>query len=173
MLAEQAAVEHRGNDLLAVCLLDAQFELPIVEQQAIAARDRARQRRIRGRDAVDRSGKVTGANPECRTDGERNSRAALERARADLRAAQVLQNRHDPAGALCRGADAGDDLGMALVGAVREVETKDVDSGLDQVLECLDGIAGRPDRGNDLRVSHAKELTIPAVVRPTTSGVMQ
>ena len=51
-----------------------------------------------------------------------------------------------------------DDGGVAVVGAVREVETKDVDAGRDQLAN--DGVAGRcrSQRRDDLRPAHADKV---------------
>ena len=43
---------------------------------------------------------------------------------------------------------------VRLVGAVREVETKDVGAGGDQRIQRRVGIAGRADGGDDLRMTH-------------------
>ena len=104
---------------------------------------------------------------------ELDGAAALERAGADLRAAQVLQDGHDRAPSRSAAARMRRTTArVRLVRAVREVEAEDVDAGGDEVVELRRRCHRRADRGDDLRVSHAKELTIPAVDRPTTSGVM-
>ena len=71
--------------------------------------------------------------------------AARDRTGPDLRAAEILQDRHVPPGAPRRLADRAVDLRVRLVGAVREVQPEDVDAGGEQGLEDVRRLRGRPD----------------------------
>ena len=73
-----------------------------------------------------------------------------EKAGSDLGAAEVLQQRDAAAGLSRQRPDAGHDLGVRVVGPVREVQAEDVHAGRDQIAQP--GFAGRcgPDRGDDL-----------------------
>ena len=81
----------------------------------------------------------------------------LRAAGADLRAAQILQDRDlrvpRPPRPRGRGANVG---AWRLVRAVREVQTEDVDAGGDERVEHRVVVAGRSDRGDDLRVPHVE-----------------
>ena len=87
--------------------------------------------------------------------------AVLHLAGPDLRAGEVLEERH-------RAVEAGrdvpgraDDLEVLLLGAVGEVQPEDVHAGADQALELLGAARGRPDGGDDLRSAHG----VPSIGR--------
>src|SRR5262249_2879873 len=80
--------------------------------------------------------------------------AGAKRAEPDLRALEVLQSRYGPAPARLALADARDDLGVLLVGAVRKVEAGDVQPSRHQAIELGNAAARRTDRANDLGPAH-------------------
>src|SRR5207249_8061929 len=80
--------------------------------------------------------------------------AAFDRADANLRPAEILEDRDRAAGALRGGADARIGRRVRLLRAVREVEPEDVGTGGDQRVEHAVGVARGPDGGDDLRVPH-------------------
>ena len=82
---------------------------------------------------------------------------------ADLRSLQVLENADGATGLLRHAPDGGDDLRMLLVGAVREIQTCDVQAGGHQPLQCLLVPAGGTDRGDDLGSAHTVLLYRAAV----------
>src|SRR4029079_15879422 len=60
------------------------------------------------------------------------------------------------------GAHAAEGLALGLLGAVREVQSKDVGAGRNQRVEHLVGSARRTDGGDDLGVAHL-DLEYPAM----------
>ena len=87
---------------------------------------------------------------------QRHGTAATQLADADLRAAQVLEQGDDAPGVVGDATHFLDHRCMAVVGAVREIEAKDVDARCDQLANA--GIAGRrrSEGRDDLRPSHKK-----------------
>ncbi len=83
-----------------------------------------------------------------------NRLVADERAGANLRPAQILQNCHLPSGTLCRQPDASERCHVRLVGPVRKIEPDDVGPRRNQRIKYLVGITRRPDGGYDFRVAH-------------------
>src|SRR5262249_22062792 len=65
--------------------------------------------------------------------------------------AQVLENPHMCSGLTAQLADVSKDRRVLLVGAVREVEPKDIDAGVDQLAQDRGRARRRADRGDDLR----------------------
>ena len=76
-----------------------QLDLPVVEQQAIARARPARQLAVGREHAAGPADAVADRDRSARRPSAAESRAAFEPAGADLRAAQVLQDGHVPAGA--------------------------------------------------------------------------
>ena len=73
----------------------------------------------------------------------------LQRARADFRALQVLENADGASFALGGAAQAKDVLGMIFVSAVRKVEARNVHAEAKQVAHGGFGIAGGADGADD------------------------
>ena len=90
--------------------------------------------------------------PVAGLDGERPP--ALELAGANLRPAEILENRHLAARALGRRPHPRERRAMRLVRAVREIQTEDVGAGGDERVEDGVGVARRADGRDDLGVSH-------------------
>ena len=82
------------------------------------------------------------------------ARRAGERAGADLRALQVLQEGQRLAPLPGGRAQAVDARGVLVQRAVGEVQPGDVHPGVQQGGEHVRGVAGRPDGGDDLRFPH-------------------
>ena len=97
--------------------------------------------------------------------------AALERAGADLRAAEILKDRDLAVRARRRGADAAERRRVRVVRAVREIQAEDVGAGGDERVEHRVGIAGRTDRGDDLRVPHVQICQLWVKSSPIPSSV--
>src|SRR4030095_7947136 len=86
----------------------------------------------------------------------------------DFRAAQVLEQSDDAPGLFGGAPHSLDDFGVAVVGAVREIEAKDTGARRDQLANA--GIAGRrrPQCGDDLRPAHVDKVRY---FRGSTAGV--
>ena len=112
----------------------------------------------------------TPSSPQANTTwspGLRSTWSSAQRADAQLRAGQVLEDRDRPADAAGGVAHALRGLGVLLGGAVREVQPRDVHARRDHPLERLGIPRGGADRGDDLRVA-----TPPAerTHRPSPTG---
>ena len=160
VLAELAAVDHARVDLVRRRRLDLELHLAVVQQQAIALLHLERQLAIGRRHAAGLADLVADGDDQRVAFLERNRLAAFQPAGADLRAAQVLQNRHVAVGAPGGGANAIEHAGVIRLRAMREVQAHDVDAGRDQRVE--DGRIGRcrSDGRNDLRVPHPPKLML-------------
>ena len=80
---------------------------------------------------------------------------------ADLRAGQVGEDGDRPAGLGGHRAHPRQPAEVLLERAVAEVESDDVDAGVDQAAEDIGAVAGRPERGHDLRAAAHICLSIP------------
>src|SRR5215510_16498686 len=111
---------------------------------------------MRDRRALDGADDLAGAEREgpARLEVDARAAAGTERPEADLRPLQVLEDRDRPAPAGLAVADAADDLGVLVVGAVREVEPRHVEPGRHEAVELLGAAARRTDRADDLGPSH-------------------
>ena len=105
VLAELAAVDHARANLRRRRRLDLELDLAVVEQQAIALRHLERQLAVGRRDAARPADLVADRDHERLALLQRDRLAAFEPAGADLRAAQVLQDRDVPVGARGGGAN--------------------------------------------------------------------
>ena len=83
-----------------------------------------------------------------------------QRADAQLRPGQVLQDRDRAPGAAGGVAHAADRLGVLLERAVRVVQPRDVHARLDHAHERLRLARGGADRGDDLRAAHARKVAV-------------
>ena len=160
---QRPADHDRRLDLLAVHGHDAQLEVAVVEQDAVARLDVARQRVVGGRDApgVALDGLVGGDDDAAARD-QLDRPAARELARADLGPAQVLQDGDRPLLPLRDLAHRLQDRQVVGVLAVREVEPDDVGAGVDQALEDGGLARGGADGGNDLGAPHVGASMSPA-----------
>jgi hypothetical protein len=148
-------VDDLAADGLLLRAHHAQLEVAVVEEDPVSALHVAGQRLVGGRDAVGRSldGLVR---------GDREPRAVLEldalrvahAAGADLRPREVLEEGDRLVLALGDRACGLDDLEVAGMVAVREVQAKDVDAGVDQPLERRRVARRGADRGHDLGAAH-------------------
>ena len=104
VLAEHAALRHRRLDLDAVAALDPQLDDAVREQQRVARMDTPREPVEARRHASRAADEVAGGDDQPIADVECERRAVLQPPGADLRTAEVLQNRDLPTGPLRRGA---------------------------------------------------------------------
>ena len=84
-----------------------------------------------------------------------------EGAEPDLGPLQVLKDRDGAAEARLGPADSPDHLGVLGVGAVREIEPGDVHARRHEAIEHLHAGGGRPDRADDLRMTHCPVFSSP------------
>ena len=154
VLAEHAAVHHPGADLLGIAVEDLQLDSPVVEQKRVARLHQRRQVFVAGGDASGSAEEVADGNHQVVAGGQRDRRVVAQQPGADLRAAEVLQQRHAAAGLGRQRTDARHHLAVRVVGSVREVEAEDVDAGGDQIAQRRFAARRRADRRDDLRASH-------------------
>ncbi|CAM2186194.1 hypothetical protein PSAC2689_60296 [Paraburkholderia sacchari] len=89
---------------------------------------------------------------ETRAHGEfRKTR--LERAEAQLRSLEIEQNADRAAIFLFKAADFRMTLGMIVVRAVAEIQSEDIDAGLEKRTDNLRVRTGRPERGDNLCIT--------------------
>ena len=162
MLPERTAVHDGCQDLVTGDGRDLQFDAAIVEQEAIASADLVHELCIGRRDTTGAADKVAGGDPKLFALVELDGLPAREPTRADLRSGQILEY-CDLSLGRCRGAaNLLDRSSVLFAGAVRKVEAKDIDAGRDELAKRHVAIARRADGGDDLGVSHRKQLTITA-----------
>src|SRR5688572_6962516 len=158
VLAKRPAFDDNGLDLVACDLRRAQLDLAVVQQQGIADVDPFRQVRVGCRDARRVAGELAYDDRQGLAILQRDRAATAQFARPDFRSAQVLEQRDDAPGVFGGAPHSLDDFGVAVVGAVREIEAKDIDARCDQLANA--GIAGRrrSQRGDDLRPAHVDKV---------------
>ena len=83
-----------------------------------------------------------------------------QRADPQLRAGQVLQDRHRAPGTAGGVAHAVDGLGVLVERPVRVVQPRDVHPRLDHLQQGLGLARGGADRGDDLCAAHARKVSI-------------
>src|SRR5207245_11177586 len=84
--------------------------------------------------------------------------APFERTGADLRSAEILQHGDHAPGALRGRANPLERGGVAVVRAVREVQSKDVGAGGDERVDHRVAVARGTDGGDDLRMTSGRLL---------------
>src|SRR5208283_91730 len=137
------------RDLVSQDRLDAQSDQPVVEQQYCSRSDVARQRLVVEPDALRIAEIAVGVEDEGLSDAERYL-AVRKLADADLGPLQVGHDRDLSAERLRRPAH---ELGALLVigrGAVRKVESDDVDTRGQHAGQYVLGTARGSDGGDDL-----------------------
>ena len=149
VLADVSAFDDGRLNLHAVGRVDAQFDAPVGQQQPVAGPHALREAVERGEQPAGPADAVAGGDGHDLAGRERDRPAALQAAGADLRAAQILENRDLAAGAAGRRPHARECRGLRLVSAVREVQAEDVGAGGDQRIERGLGVAAGPDGGDD------------------------
>src|SRR5258705_1787860 len=159
VVADPPADRHATAHLVRRRRLDLELDHPVVHPDLVAG---AQIPQILG--MVDRR-PLDGADDRMRAQREgpaglevdAAAAAGPERPQPDLRALQILKDRDRPAPARLAVADAPYDVGVLLVGPVREVEPRDVEARRHQAIE-LGGVAARgTDRADDLGPPHRQE----------------
>ena len=150
---------------------DAQLDRAVRQQQV----DRRGARRARGRRTSSRCARPCRESRRWRCAARRpavsmNRTAAFDRAGADLRSAEILQNRDLAFGALRGRADACERRRVRLVRAVRKIEADDVGAGGNERVEHGVGVRRRTDRRDDLGLTHVESISLWARLFPTPSS---
>ncbi len=160
MLPELAAVNHARVDLLRCRRLDFELHLPVVEKEVIALFHLQRQLAVRRRHPPRLADLVADGDDQRVAFPEGNRFAAFQPASADLGTAQILQDGDVTIGAPGGGANAIECSGVIGLGAVREIQAHDVNTGRDQRVEDRRIGRCRANGRNDLRVSHPAKLML-------------
>jgi hypothetical protein len=158
VLTEWAAVDHHGAKLRRRALLDAQLQPSIVQQQAVAAADGARQVLVRRRHPSFPAFEITHADEQLVAGVKIDGFSSHERPRANLRTAQVLQNRDASLRLACRLPNTLHERAVAVARSVREVQAEDIDAGRDELAKRRVTAARGPERRHDLRMPHVLSL---------------
>ena len=122
----------------------------VTQDHPVAGLQVDEQRGVVHRDALDGGGPLGGGEHQPGA-AHQHPTAIGELTRAHLRAGQIGQHRHHLAGAFGGGSHGLEALDVRLQRAVAEVEPHHVDAGEQEVVEHLRRLAGRPQRGDDLR----------------------
>ena len=128
---------------------DPQFHRPVGQEDRVAGADVVGEGGVARRQPLRGSGRFGDADHQAGAAGQHGG-AAGEPADPQLRALEVGQDAHGPAGGVGRGAHLGVGVGVSLLVAVGEVEPGDVHPGRDQGGDALGSEAGRPDGADDL-----------------------
>jgi hypothetical protein len=158
VLAEDATIHDRRSQLMRIDVVNPQLDPAVVEQQRAASRHRFRQIRICRRDSARLSGLVANHDPKPVAAGQSDRLAVRERAGANLRSAQILQQRHDPAGVVRGLANARHHLAVTVARAVRKIETEDVDVSRQQCFDHRGAVRRGAKRRDDLCPAHQLRL---------------
>ena len=144
----------------------AQAHRPVGEVDRLAGLERRRRARASSRSSAPRSRPACPSTSVVKVTAvaaAQHRLVAVERADAHLRAREILEDRDRPPGAARRLAHQARGLGVLVVGAVAEVQPRDVHAGLDQPGEDLGVPRGGADRRDDLRAAfHGHVVTVPS-----------
>ena len=157
VVADRAADDDLGVDVVAVDLGDAQPDLAVVDQDLVAGRHVTRQAGVRRPAHLGRALDVARGDRE-RGAGLEHDRAVGERLEPDLGALEVREDRHAVTRLVGREADVAVGRLVVGVGPVAHVEPGDVHAGLDQLTDGLQAAGRRTQRAHDLRLGHAATL---------------
>lgn len=154
MVGDQAAFDDDAVDAGALDVGDLEGDPAVVDEDALAARDVGGEALVGGAadlavalDAVlDGDGELVAAFKEYRTFGE-----AVE---PDLRALEVDEDADAAAGLVGGLADAAVAFFVLQLGAVAEVESGDVHTGVDQGLDLVVRVGGGPEGADDFCSAH-------------------
>lgn len=168
MLAEQTAIDDCRDNLVALNGIDAQLDVPVIQQQRVACGNHFRQvvgrrhaslpRQSRRRRRTWLTGKIAD------NDGQRVAWTQIDRpvilqlAGPNLRTAEVLHQRDAPSRPIGRGANALNGGPVRLVRTVRKIQTEDVGPGLDQLTNGFIAVARRTNGRNNLCMSQLKKV---------------
>ena len=148
-----------GNDVGLGDLDDADRDVTVVDQQAVA------RSAVTGQALKSRTDEFLGAGNVAGRDGEGVTDlqflgAILERLKTDLGALEVDENRDRSAGRRRRLPHARNDGRVFLSLSMRPVDTRDIHAGVHQCLELLRGFSGRSNSADNLSSTHRYEFTV-------------
>jgi hypothetical protein len=135
VLTERAAILNAGHDLGCRRGEHPELQVAVVEQHRIARLDHAWELVERGREEAWLAREVTDPDAPLLPRAERQRLAVLERAGANLRTAEILQDGNGPSHAFRRCPQPANHVAVVLVRAVRKVEAEDIDSRGQKPLE--------------------------------------
>ena len=150
MLAEFAAVDDGGDDIVSACAHDAQLEQAVGKKNAVALADLIRQTGVGGADALGRAFHILGCNKKALARNKSDWPAFQESAGADFGPRHVGKDCRGPLEARGSGADGFDGAGVLLLGAVGEIQPRDVHACLEEAVDHLGAAAGGTEGTNDL-----------------------
>ena len=149
VVADNAPGHDPARDLVALDRFHVERDPPVVDQNAVARLDVAREPRVRDCRPLRRPRHDLRRQDERAAAAER--RAPLgERPEADLRALQVREHRDRLPDSRLDRADPLDRLAVLRVGAVGKVQARDVHSRTDHLLDDALADGGGPDGADDL-----------------------
>ena len=139
VLAEHAAVDDLAGDVDALDGFDAELDEAVGEEDARAGFEVLGEGLEGGADERGGAFDLAWSDGETFACDELDGLVVLELAGADLGPLQVGEDADGLALLLRDGADHADELGLLRVGAVGEVETRDVEAGADELTEDFEG----------------------------------
>jgi len=140
-----------GIDSVVLRRLHHEFKHPIVDQKPVAGTRHAEDFRHRQGHQVGIGGRLQGERHRLARGHQARRRKVSQ---AHLRPAQVLQNRDGTSHAGGDGADRLDATSVVGVGAVGEVDPRDIETRAHQSLQPVEIIDGRSERTDNLGASH-------------------
>ena len=146
--AQRAAHLDHGFETVGIDLRHPEHQLSVINQKAHSRRQRREDLRMRKSDAGAVAGFGRLVEGEAVSGREFNTLSHLSD--PVLRALEVGQNTCRAAGDILEAANGPDPLGLLLLCAVREIQTKDVHPGLHEIEKSLGRAAGRSDGCDDL-----------------------
>ena len=135
--------------------LDAQLDEAVGEQDAGAGLEVFGERLEGGADERGGAFDLARGDGEALAGDQQHGLVVLQLAGADLRALQVGEDADGLAFFAGDVAHHLDQLGLLRMGAVREVEAGDVESGADELAEDFGSAGGGPEGGDDLGAAEA------------------
>ena len=153
-----------GNDVGIGDLDDADRDVTVVDQQAVAGSAVAGQALESRTDEFLSAGNVAGRDGEGVTDLQFLG-AVLEGLQTDLGALEVDEYRDRAAGRRRRLSHARNDGLVFLSLSMRPVDTRDIHAGVHQCLELLRGFSGRSNSADNLSSTHRYEFTVQSQLK--------
>jgi hypothetical protein len=157
LASHPAALRHARTDVLSLDRRDLEDDPTVVEHDPVADRDVGCEPLVRDRNLFFVAFSIPFDERE--VGPRRELEGAVEGAGPDLRTAEILQDRDRLLLGFARFSKSREPRTVLGVGAVREVEARDVHSGVDQRLQAFDRITRRPQRADELRTTNRHART--------------
>ena len=162
VVADAPADHHTTADLVRRRRLDAELDHPVVHPDLVAGPQVSEVLGMRDRGplggALDRARREREGPAGLEVDA--GAAAGAERPEPDLRTLQILKDRDRSAPARLTLADPPHDVGVLVMGAVREIEPRHVEAGRHQAIELVAAATRGTDRADDLGPPHRQEPVI-------------